>query len=245
MRGVGSWASLRAADRVQEKPRRVMAEGQPLGPTTWAHARRSGLSCDLRQVSVSRCLGFLICREDLPSRKREALCAGLDPEQDLVPDHHGNSTWSYRCGHPSPRLSLPLLPQADPWALSQRLGAESEALAWPPRSQSTRLCFPFSPIPRRPSLPEHTPFLLRPPGPQRSHRHGDYGVTCATWRACPSPASTPASSTARCPSRAGLGEGRTSSALWTFVSAGPGSGLARLRAPGHAVRGGGRRGRDR
>lgn len=80
MRGVGSWASLRAADRVQEKPRQV-AEG----PASGAHAGRSGLACDLRQVPVSRRLGFLICREGLPSRKREALCAGLGPEQDLVP----------------------------------------------------------------------------------------------------------------------------------------------------------------
>lgn len=122
------------------------------GPASGAHAVRSGLACDLRQVPVSRRLGFLICREGLPSRKREALCAGLGPEQDLVPDHHGNSTWSHRCGHPSPdspSLSFrKLIPGPYPSALALN------RKPWRgPRGPSQPACFPFSPVPRRPPYP--------------------------------------------------------------------------------------------
>lgn len=73
---------------------------------------------------------------------------------------------------PPPTLSL--LQQAEPWASSQPLGIETEALGWPPGSQTTHPVGCPAPL----SPPEHTPLLLRLRA-QPSHCHGDCGFTRA------------------------------------------------------------------
>ena len=136
------WASLRVADQAQERPKqeapRIGLQGPPpcFRPGSQGSAGTGGrrqLLCTLVPRPVQRL--------SLPERARpfEQGQAGAGPRPGSPWRQNRESLQQ----PPHPRHCLSLLQHADPWASSQPLGPETEALGWPLGSCIIHL-FPFS-----------------------------------------------------------------------------------------------------
>lgn len=161
------WASLRVADQAQERPKqeapRIGLQGPPpcFRPGSQGSAGTGGrrqLLCTLVPRPVQRL--------SLPERARpfEQGQAGAGPRPGSPWQQNRESLQQ----PPHPRHCLSLLQHADPWASSQPLGPETEALGWPLGSQSTRPvccsapCLPLSACPHSISPPSRGPALPLP-----------------------------------------------------------------------------------